>query len=84
VRQVYHTVTCLKTSKYSFDKQSIAKKKDQKRSSTGFINLVAYDLSLECENGFLGNSILQKANQYLCFPENLLGIPNELPTIVGL
>ena len=39
------------------------------------MHLVLCDLCLESKKAIIGNSILQKANQYLFFPENLLGIP---------
>ncbi len=39
------------------------------------MHLVLCDLCLESKKAIVGNSILQKANQYLFFPENLLGIP---------
>jgi len=69
------------TSKDSRDKLlSVAKKKDQTRSSTGFIYLVLYDLNFKLRSVLLGNSFLQKANQHLCSSENLMGIPIELPT----
>ena len=43
------------------------------------MHLVLCDLYLESKKAIVGNSNLQKAKQYLFFPENLLGIPIELP-----